>query len=59
MDSLNIGVHVSIGYRIIENDNRVSGKSINPKMGILGLQGDTYAVVGRPSNLVKSIQFLA
>jgi hypothetical protein len=27
----------------------------NAKMGILGQQGDTYVVVGRPSNLVYNV----
>jgi hypothetical protein len=39
-----------IGYGIfIENENRVTGKS---NIGIFGRQGDTYAVIGQPSNLV-------
>ncbi len=48
-------VQVSIGHCIIENENKVTGrpKSLkNAKMGILGRQGDTYAFVGQPSNLV-------
>ncbi len=50
---LKVGVQVStcIGYGIIENENRVTGKSKMQKMGMFGQQGDTYAVVGRPSNL--------
>ncbi len=49
------GVQVSIGHFIIENkiwslEDQKSHK--NAKMGILGDRGDTYAIVGRPSNLV-------
>jgi hypothetical protein len=49
-----------IGYGIIEK-SRVTGKSIfpkNAKMGILWRQGDTYAIVGQPSNLVVSSIFI-
>jgi hypothetical protein len=49
---LKFGMQVSIGYGITENENRVIGKLKNPNMGNFGRQGDTYAVVGRPSNLV-------
>ena len=48
-------MQVSIGHCIIENENRVTGRSKIPqecKIGIFGQHGDTYAVVGRPSNLV-------
>ena len=44
-------MQVSIRYGIIENEkNRVLGKTKNKKWGFWG---DTYAVIGRPSNLVK------
>jgi hypothetical protein len=49
------GVQISIGHCIIENENKVTGRSKstkNAKMGIFGQQGDTYAVVGQLSNLV-------
>jgi hypothetical protein len=44
-------VQVSIGYDIIENGNGVTG-NLKKKKCNFGRQGDTYAVVGRPSNLV-------
>jgi hypothetical protein len=37
---LKLGVHVSIGHCIIENENRVTGR-------IFRRQGDTYAVLGQ------------
>jgi hypothetical protein len=41
------GVQVSIGHYIIDNENRVTGRSPkNAKMGIFGQQEDTYVVVG-------------
>jgi hypothetical protein len=49
------GMQVSIGHCIIENENRVIGRSKIPqecKNGGFGRQGDTYVFVGRPSNLV-------
>jgi hypothetical protein len=52
---LKLGVQVSIVYAIVENENRVTGKSKisqNAKMWIVGREWDTYAVVGRTSNLV-------
>jgi hypothetical protein len=45
-------MQISIGYGIIENGNGVTGNSKNPNMQNFGRQGDTYAVVRRPSNLV-------
>jgi hypothetical protein len=55
------GVQVSIECVIIENENWVknqkrSKSSKNAKMGIFGRQGDTYAVVGQPSNLVVEVE---
>jgi hypothetical protein len=49
------GVQVSIGHCIIDNENRVTGRSKIPqecRMGIFGRQGGTYVVVWRPSNLI-------
>jgi hypothetical protein len=49
------GVQVSIGHCIIENENgslEDQKSPMNAKIGIFGRQGDTYVVVGRPSNLV-------
>ena len=46
-------VQVSIGYDILENGNshwKLQKKNAN--MGNFGRQGDTYAVVGRPNDLV-------
>jgi hypothetical protein len=48
-------MQVSIRYGMIENENRVIGKSKIPqecKNGDFWATGDTYAVVGRPSNLI-------
>jgi hypothetical protein len=55
---LQFDIQVNIGYGIIENENRVTGKSKihkNAKMGIFWQQEDTYAVVERPSNLVFNV----
>ncbi len=52
-------MQVSIGYGIIENENRVTGKSKIPqecKNGDFWATGDTHAVVGRPSNLVVDVE---
>lgn len=46
-------MQVSIGYDIIENGNRVTGNSKNANMWHFGRQGDTYVVVGQPSDLVN------
>jgi hypothetical protein len=52
-------VQVSIGYDIvvpvIDNGNGITGNSKNPNMGIFERQGETYAVIGRPSNLVSEV----
>jgi hypothetical protein len=57
VDSLKLVMQVYagiIGYGIIENENRVTGKSKIPqKCGFFLATGDTYLVVGRLSNLVS------
>ena len=45
-------VQVSIGYDILENGNSHWKLKKNANMGNFGRQGDTYAVVGRPNDLV-------
>jgi hypothetical protein len=55
MDLLKLGMLVSIGHCIIENENKVTGRSKIPqecKNGDIWATGVRYAVVGRPSNLV-------
>jgi hypothetical protein len=38
---LKLGVHVSIGYDIIDNENMVTGNLKNPKMQNFGQHVDT------------------
>jgi hypothetical protein len=56
MDSLKLGVQVSIGYGIIENGNS-HWKLKKSKYGEFWATGDTYAVIGQPSNLVYGLFF--
>jgi hypothetical protein len=57
-----LAMQVNVGYVIIENENRVTGKSKIPqecKNGNFWATGDTYAVAGRPSKLVSALLLIS